>query len=402
MRVAQKWLARLLLLVVATIVALKVGDLALGLLRNTQQRHLLRLPVNAHYRHTSTEFDYTFNANSLGFRGPERSYTKFGDVRRIEVIGDSFVAGYGVADDAVFTIKLEQLLKKDAQKPVEVINLGRTGSSTIRELDLYTMIGRRFEPDVVVLAYFLGNDLREIVEEHDQDELWAWHPRGLIRRAAYALCPNLYFELALIKQAAAAQARSQPREENEILTVLRQRCDERGMNFETALAAYRKLPDDVRRKLEEGLLSDHQILPACYDPSSIRRALDPDDTYFDRAWPRTERHLNLLRKATEHDGAKLVLLLIPADMQLNAAAQARAAEIGYEVDPSWLSGDCRTERAVKAWCEKNSVSFLDLTDNFRKSSEPLYFLRDGHFNPAGHERTAALLAALLGDTFGEP
>jgi hypothetical protein len=91
-----------------------------------------------------------------------------------------------VADDEVLTARLEKLLNTGAKTPTEVINVGRTGSSTIREYDLYRLIARRFSPDVVVLAYFLGNDLREVVEEHDQDELRRWHPQGFVRRAPTA------------------------------------------------------------------------------------------------------------------------------------------------------------------------------------------------------------------------
>jgi lysophospholipase L1-like esterase len=395
MSVVRRWLARLLLLFVATIAALKVGDVALGWLNSTQQRHLLRLPVNAGYRHTSTEFDYTFKTNSLGLRGPERPFAKPAGTKRVVVIGDSFVAGYGVADEDVFTAKLEGMLTESVRSKTEVINLGRTGSSTIRELDLYTMIGRRFEPDVVVLAYFLGNDLREVVEEHDQEELRQWHPKGTVRRAAYALGPNLYFELALLKQAAAAQAKTQRRTEEQIMAVLKERCLERGVDYDAALAAYRELPEEVRNKLQEGLLADHQILPACYDPGCVRRALDPDDGYFQKAWPRTERHLELLRLAVHRDRVKLVLMLIPADVQMNAAAQERAAEIGYEVEAKWLTGECRTQRAVKEWCERAGVPCLDLTEPLRRSEEQLYFLRDGHFNSVGHQRTAELLAEFL-------
>jgi len=391
----KRWLAKLLVLVVATIVSLKLGDVALGWIRNTQERHLLRLPANASYRHQSAEFDYTFSANSLGLRGPERTLAKPAGTRRIAVIGDSFVAGYGVADDAVLTARLEKLLNAGARMPTEVINVGRTGSSTIREYDLYRMTARRFSPDVVVLAYFLGNDLREAVEEHDEEELRRWHPQGIVRCAAYGLCPNIYLELALLKQTAAARVAAQPRTEEEVLASLRRACDQRGADYESALAAYRRLPAEVRDKLTAGLLADHQILPGCYDPSCVRRAIEPDDEYFQRAWPRTERHLEVLRQAVERDGAQLVLLIIPDTVQMDAAAQARAAEIGYEVDPKWLHGVCRTQHAVIEWCQRSSVPCLDLTAPLRKSSEQFYFLRDGHFNPAGHQRAAELLAEFL-------
>jgi putative peptidoglycan lipid II flippase len=392
---AGTWLGRLLVLLLATTVALKLGDVTLGLLRQTQQRHLLRLPANASYRHQSNEFDYVFHANSLGLRGSERPFAKQASTRRVVVLGDSFVAGYGVADDDVFTARLEHLLNDGGPPPTEVINVGRTGSSTIRELDLYTMVGRRFQPDVVVLAYFLGNDLREIVDEHDQEELRHWHPRGFVRRLAHGLCPNIYLELAMLKQAAAVNRKNAPRTEEEILEVLRRECMQRGADYDAALAAYRRLPEDVKTKLMAGLLSDHQILPACYDPTCVRRALAPGDDYFQQAWPRAERHLERLRQLATADGTKFVLMLIPADVQMNAAAQARAAELGYDIDPVWLQGRCRTQQALHDWSSQANVPCLDLTEPLRQATEPLYFLRDGHFNPAGHQRTAELLSEFL-------
>lgn len=392
---AGTWLGRLLILLLATTVALKLGDVTLGMLRQTQQRHLLRLPANASYRHQSSEFDYIFHANSLGLRGPERPFAKQESTRRVVVLGDSFVAGYGVADEDVFTARLEHSLNDSGPPRTEVINVGRTGSSTIREYDLYQMIGRRFQPDFVVLAYFLGNDLREIVEEHDQKELRHWHPRGFVRRLAYGLCPNVYLELAMLKQAAAVNRKNAPRTEEEILAVLRRECVQRGANYEEGLAAYRRLPEEVRTKLMAGLLSDHHILPACYDPTRLRRALDPDDDYFQKAWPRTEQHLDMLRQAASADGAEFLLLLIPADVQNNAAAQARTAELGFEVDPEWLQGPCRTQQALLDWSARAQVPCLDLTEPLRQATEPLYFPRDGHFNPAGHQRTAELLGEFL-------
>jgi lysophospholipase L1-like esterase len=391
----KRWLARLLVLGVTTVVALKVGDLALGALRGTQQRHLLRLPVNADYRHQSTEFDYTFTANSLGLRGPERSFLKPPGTRRIAVIGDSFVAGYGVADDEVLTARLEKLLNDGAASATEVINVGRTGSSTIREYDLYRLIARRFSPDVVVLAYFLGNDLREVVEEHDQEELRRWHPQGVVRRTAYGLCPNVYLELALLKLSAEQRASLAPQSEADILAIIRRQCAARGIDHAAAESAYGRLPADVREGLAQGKLRQQQIIPACYDPGLLRRALDPDDDYFERAWPRTERHLNLLRDAVERDGARFVVMVIPEGSQVDRPAHEFAASIGYDLDPAWLTGSCRTREAVAGWCDEAGVTCVDLTEPFRQSTSPLYYPQDGHFNAAGHQRAAEVLGEFL-------
>jgi lysophospholipase L1-like esterase len=389
------WLARLLVLLAATTVALKVGDLALGWLRNTEQRHLLRLPANASFRHQSTEFDYTYTANSLGLRGPERPLAKPAGTRRIAVIGDSQVAGFGVADEEVLTVRLEKLLNADSKTATEVINVGRTGSSTIREYDLYRLIARRFSPDIVVLAFFLGNDLREVVEEHDQDELRRWHPQGFVRRAAYGLCPNIYLELALLKLSAEQRASLQPQDDDDILAIIRRECAARGADFTAAESAYRRLPPEVREGLAQGKMRQQQIIPACYDPGRLRRSLAPDDAYFDRAWPRVKRHLDLLHEAVTSDQAQLVLLIIPDGSQVDRPTHEFTAAIGYDVDPAWLTGTCRTREAVLAWSRSAGVPVLDLTEVFRQSETPLYYTQDGHFNHAGHQRTAELLTECL-------
>jgi putative peptidoglycan lipid II flippase len=391
----RRWVGRLLILGVTTVLALKAGDLAVGWLRNTQQRHLLRLPASANFRHQSTEFDYTFTANSLGLRGPERPFAKPVGTRRIAVIGDSFVAGYGVANEEVLTARLEKLLNSDAKSPVEVINLGRTGSSTVRELDLYTLIGRWFQPDVVVLAYFLGNDLREVVEEHDQEELQGWHPQGTIRRAAYGLCPNIYLELALLKLSAEMRKSLQPQREGDILAILRRECESRGADYAAVEAAYHRLPEEVRQGLEQGRLRHQQIIPACYDAGRLRRSLDPPDEYFQQAWPRTEQHLDLLVSEVAKDHAQLVLLILPDGSQVDPAAHEFTARIGYDVDSAWLTGSCRTAEALHDWARRRSVPWLDLTNDFRQSMTPLYYPQDGHFNPAGQKRAAELLAEFL-------
>jgi hypothetical protein len=277
---------------------------------------------------------------------------------------------------------------------VEVINLGRTGSSTIRELDLYTRIGRQYSPDIVVLAYFLGNDLREVVEEHDERELRAWHPQGTVRRAAYAFCPNFYLELAMMRLSAATAATWRPRSEAEVLARLRQRCASEPAAT-AAVAAYRRLPQEVRHGLEQGVLHEPRILPACYDPGRLRRALDPDDEYFERAWPRTERHLELLDAAAARDGAEFVVLIIPDSAQVDRTAYEFAAKIGYEVDPAWLTEPCRTGQTLSQWCRREGVPCLNLLEEFRNSSESLYFPQDGHFNAAGHALAAELLAAFV-------
>src|SRR3954466_15012238 len=126
--VRHRWLVRLGLAAVSTLLGLWLADKLVGAALHTQERHLLRLPPNLSYRHRSTEFDYVFRSNSQGLRGPEISVERPPGTSRVAVLGDSFVAGYGVRDQDTLTHRLAELLDIDlAPRTVQVINLGRVG-----------------------------------------------------------------------------------------------------------------------------------------------------------------------------------------------------------------------------------------------------------------------------------
>jgi hypothetical protein len=101
--------------------------------------------------------------NRHGFRTAERPFEKPAGTQRIVLLGDSHTEAYTVNDDETYAVLLEQELSAD--RPVEVIALGVGGYSTDQELLAYLNLGRRFQPDVVVLQFCM-NDLPYNVLEH--------------------------------------------------------------------------------------------------------------------------------------------------------------------------------------------------------------------------------------------
>ena len=69
------------------------------------------------------------------------------EARRMIVLGDSFVWGYGVDDHQIFT----SLMEKKAGPPLEVINLGVSGFGNDQEFLLWNSLGYRWKPDEVLL-----------------------------------------------------------------------------------------------------------------------------------------------------------------------------------------------------------------------------------------------------------
>ncbi len=122
--------------------------------------HIRRNVPNAHYWHKSVDGEWEFTINSRGFRDlREFKYSKSPDVVRVLVLGDSFTVGYEVRQDQTYASILEGYLRKNGLN-AEVINAGMSGNSNAEELVFLEQEGVKYEPDVVILGFFL-NDLMD-------------------------------------------------------------------------------------------------------------------------------------------------------------------------------------------------------------------------------------------------
>ena len=115
------------------------------------------------YRHkASSEQRYgnvTVTYNEKGLR--DRPILSKGEGEfRILTLGDSIVYGWGVPQDQIFTVRLEQLLQNRLGRMVRVINSGVGGYNTVQEVKYFKQEGITFHPDLVVLTY-VENDIEE-------------------------------------------------------------------------------------------------------------------------------------------------------------------------------------------------------------------------------------------------
>ncbi|MDB5392446.1 MAG: rane protein of unknown function [Planctomycetaceae bacterium] len=398
-------LPRLALFLFVFVIALKCIDVLWGVINHTPQRYLLPLYPNFRQRHVSSEFDYEFRTNSLGLRGPEIALEKPSRTFRIVVLGDSFVAGNGVAEAEAFPKRLEADLNGTAPQaashlkftpPTEVINVGCTGVSTVRAVDLYESLGKQFHPDLVILAYYVGNDLTGVVQEQTPEEFKAWRPQGVLRRSVYWLAPNFYLEWKLRRPAATVMGQILRTDTASAFpNVLHDLANAAGYDGDLVTRRYQAIPGEIRHEIETGQLSEHRVLLACLDPAAQRQAIFPTADFFALAWPRTVMHLDQLRSAAGRDGARFALVIIPTASQVDRKALEFNRKLGYEVDTSWLTEECTTTCALMNWAKERGIAALDLTQPFRKAHQQLYFPKDTHLTPAGHSRLAELLDEFL-------
>ncbi len=106
--------------------------------------------------------DYTVSINSLGFRDPERTYSKPEGTKRVVFLGDSVTWGWGVDNGQRFSDMLEERLGDG----VESINMGVPGYGTGQQFWNLESFGWRYEPDAVVLCLVLNDVLEAEMIEH--------------------------------------------------------------------------------------------------------------------------------------------------------------------------------------------------------------------------------------------
>ena len=102
--------------------------------------------------------------NSQGLRDIERKKNKNENILRIAVLGDSFVEARSIPIKKTFWFLMQEKLNfciKNNNAKVEVINFGVTEYSTAQEFLTLKHHVWDYDPDIILLAFFSGNDISD-------------------------------------------------------------------------------------------------------------------------------------------------------------------------------------------------------------------------------------------------
>lgn len=177
-RAAKPLLFRLLTLTLAIALTLALAELALRLLMPGylpsvgHERHFFCqfdpklgwIPrPNVQAQHDEADFSVHVEQNALGLRGPsDMQLAKSPGTRRVVVLGDSYVWGYGVNQNQVFSDPAVH-----QQPHTEFINLGVSGYGTDQQALFYSHHAKNFQNiDHVVLAITIYNDIQNNTSSH--------------------------------------------------------------------------------------------------------------------------------------------------------------------------------------------------------------------------------------------
>ena len=302
--------------------------------------------------------------NSAGFPGPEWPRDKPSGGLRIAVLGDSMTAAIATGEERTFVRRLrDSLAQVERGRPVEVLNFGVSGASTASELVTWREVASGYEPDVVLLAFFTGNDLGD-------------------NSARLTRAPRVYFDVD-------AEGRLVPSEAPSPTPAL-----VRWLDRHSRLYVWQKLA--VRRLRGAGRAA-HGVEPG---QRIFARAGDPD---VEHAWRVTAALLRALRREVEATGARLALAVIPCAEQVDDAlwADLERRVRGAELEPA------REEpsRRLAEIATREGVPLVDLAPAFLAAARPraggpasaarLFLLGRFHLSDEGHRVVADSLRRFL-------
>lgn len=284
--------------------------------------------------------------NSSGFHDAERAQSKPNGTYRVVAVGDSVAFGV-VPWPANFLSLLEADLRRD--RPAEVVNLGIPGTGPADYLALLVREGLGYSPDLVIVTFFIGNDL-EAPSRRAYERSYAGTLFYFLWRLATSGSPVLS---GLVSEAAV--------------------YDDEAATF----SLERFMEIEVERAW-------------VFDAAAS----------IDAAVARVVASVAEMRRVTDHAGARLLVVLAPDEAQVSAALQDQIA--GARGVGGGTLDFVRPSRQLLGALTAAGVPVLDLLPDFVREGEGrrLYKLRDTHWNLAGNRLAADLIADHLRERGG--
>lgn len=307
-----------------------------------------KLAKNQSVTYTLEEFQVTEATNSLGLRdheiGPKTPGTYW-----FLGLGDSFSFASGVELEQTYFKRLEASLSASWGKPVEVVNAAVWGYSLLQEVRYLKKYGKVFEPDAVIIGYYVGNDFFDSIDLFD----------SLGRPTVTVKDGNLISQVI-------------PDDPNPIRNLT--------AGLRAFLAAHSHLYCFLRDRLSDLLFRFGWSNP----PPVPDFCAKEFDQHLQKGW---ELNQGLFREARDFARAnkmRLIVVILPAIYQVYEDLWYQ--EIDHlKIDRNLYDLE-RPQRLVAEFCARNQIECVDLLPALRakRKEGALFFRIDSHPSVKGH------------------
>ena len=307
--------------------------------------------------------------NRLGYNDRDHDYTKPPGTYRIVMLGDSFSWSEMGKN---YVRQLEGLLQDDAvPEAVEVINAGWPGLGPLDLEKLLATDGLRFNPDMVGMALFVGNDFFENYNRRTALR------NGKITHIPYPFAPEegsrIHGFIKYLKR------------ESYLLDII--------SKVKKLLRQIIEKQVENEGEEEAGLMSRTSYLEfEYYRTPLLKKDLNGEDR---EKIELVEDIIAQIHGQLEERGVVFFLSIIPDEIQVNSALREEVME-RFQLDPAEYDFD-QPQKIITAFCRKKGIPVHDLLPDLLRSrgEEPLYRLYDSHWDEKGNTVAAESLARFL-------
>jgi hypothetical protein len=308
--------------------------------------------------------------NQLGFNDRDYPLRRQPGVFRILVIGDSF--GWAGGMHGNYTALLEQKLSETARgRSVEVINASLPMSHTGDQLALLKKYGLRFEPHLVVLGFFAGNDFLDA--DPRRKRIVVTDTYLDIKRSR---------EVTLFGYPIVRQSR--------LLAFVKQKYKifREGPRYDTSEQAEESSATQGTFSEETFLSLERDRLEFCNLRSHARGTYAANIGYVFES-------LRAMRDMLSARGVPLLVAIFPDEFQVDDRL-ANAVFSHFKLDRNDYDLTLM-QKALRDFLGAENIPYIDMLERFRQAArqERLYRVRDSHWNQAGNRLAAAILQESL-------
>ena len=288
--------------------------------------------------------NYGFKLNSMGFKDKEFG-SKKDSIYRIVGIGDSFAFGVVPYQNNYLTL-LEENLKKQ-KKNIEVLNMGISSIGPLAYWSILEREGLALKPDMVVVSFFIGNDIKENIFTRRN------------KMVSYSYLASLVFYLGKLKKL-----------------------------DDTIYMPNQIYCDTCQTTNRETYIETQKFWGSIYwkDDEMVEKGIEGAAFYFSK-----------IKQVCDRNNIKLVVLLLPNHTQINA--KIRSEVISRDEKRRKLS-DWDDTQPNRLWTQKLdelNIVYLDLYDTFNNMPKDtvLYKPNDTHWNIRGNRLAADAISRYL-------
>jgi hypothetical protein len=326
--------------------------------------------------------------NEFGFNDRDYPHQRTPGTFRILFLGDSFSWAGGLEGN--YTAILERKFEPEfGDQRVEIINAGYSGTHTGEQLNALKKFALQYQPDLVVLGFFVGNDFL------DADP---WRKRVVIGGATTDLDTRKDWEITLFGQLVVPQSRfylflKQQWATYQYLQTHRQKNEVQQPGQKSPARSGQTDAFTYTEKNISNTYLDYEFRRMQIANWSLASyAADEFAIYENFAF----ENLLAMRDLLAENNIKFIVAAYPDEIQVDESLR-QVVMTHYKVDPTHYQLD-RPQGRLWQFCQEHQIEFYDLLPTFQEAyrqGQHLYIPNDSHWNGAGNELAAQYLYEIL-------